>query len=205
VGGQFGTPNAPAGVSGGLGSLFSGSTLRTVAELAPLGALGYTLARGQPSLPPTAQAAVGGATAEQQFGASQLAAAQANQITPAQAAQIAQYKQNAQNQLYQLYAREGRDPTNDTDYLQGLQQIDQNAVAMQQQFIDAMIANGLNATNSADSTLISAANMQVASDTAFQNSIASAVQSFGLVTALNAATSAPRITVQGTTQPAQAA
>jgi hypothetical protein len=66
-----------------------------------------------------------------------------------------------------------------------LQQIDANALAIQQNFIDAMIKNGLAAQGAVDSTLQAAASLQVQQDQAFQSSLSSALQSFGLVTAIN--------------------
>lgn len=177
---------AGGGVSSGLSGLLSGSNLKTAALLAPVAGLGLTLARGQPSLPPAEQQAVQNATAEQQFGTQQLAMAQANQITPAQAQQIATWKQQQINALYQMYARMGRgDPYSDSDFLQGVQNINAQAITMQQQFIDAMITNGLNATGQANQTLTQAANLQVANDNAFQQALASSVSSFGLVAALS--------------------
>jgi hypothetical protein len=179
---------APGGVSAGASSLLSGSTLRNAALLAPIAGLGLTLARGQPSLPPAMQQALNNLGPAQTLANQQLSEGATGQLTPGQFAQIAQYKQNAKNQLYQLFARMGRDPNSDTDYLQGLQQIDQNAITMQQQFIDSAITNGLKAQGVVDSTLQSAANLQVQQDQAFQASLTSAVQSFGLVAALSSRT-----------------
>lgn len=186
AGAAGGTAAAPGSVGGTLSSILSNPGVKAASLLAPIGALGYTLAKGQPSLPPAAEQALAGVGPAQNLANTDLANAASGTITPAQAAQIAQYKQNATNQLYQFYASQGRNPNQDTDFLQGKAQIDANAVAQEQQFIDSMITQGLNAQGVVNGELNSAAQMQVASDQAYQQSIAAALQSFGLVAAISA-------------------
>lgn len=186
AGAAGGTASAPGSVGGTLSSILSNPGVKAASLLAPIGALGYTLAKGQPSLPPAAEQALAGVGPAENLANTDLANAASGTITPAQAAQIAQYQQNATNQLYQFYASQGRDPNQDTDFLQGKAQIEANAIAQQQQFIDSMVTQGLNAQGVVNGELNSAAQMQVASDQAYQQSIAAALQSFGLVAAISA-------------------
>ena len=181
----LGTAPAAGGLSDAASKLFSGSTLKTLAEVAPLAGLGLTLARGQPSLPPALQQELNDLGQTRQLAQQQLAEGSTGQLTAGQIGQINQYKSNAKNKLYQLYASSGRDPTGDTDYIQGLAQIDQNAINMGQTFIDAAIKNGLAAQGVVDSALQNAANVQVQQDQAFQTALTNSLQSFGLITALN--------------------
>jgi hypothetical protein len=181
---------APGGAtpSTGLSSLLSGTGLKTAATLAPLGLLGYDILKGQPSLPQAEQTAISNSAGAQSLANTDLSNAASNTITPAQAQEISTYQQNATNQLYQFYASQGRDPNQDTDFLQGVAQINANAIAMQQQFIDSMVSQGLSAEGAVNSTLQSAAQLQVQNDQAFQQSIGAALQSFGLVAAIGATT-----------------
>jgi hypothetical protein len=176
---------APA-PSTGLAALLSSSGLKTAATLAPLGLLGYEVAKGQPSLPQAEKNALSNIGGAENLASTDLTNAANNTITPAQAQQIATYEQNATNQLYQFYASQGRDPNQDTDFLQGVAQINANAIAMQQQFIDSMVTQGLSAEGAVNSTLQSAAQLQVQNDQEFQGSISAALQSFGLVAAISA-------------------
>ena len=107
------------------------------------------------------------------------------QITAPQTAEIETWKQQQKNQLYQMYAKNGLDPNKSSDYLQGVQQIEQQAIGMQQQFIDQLIKTGLGETGQATSALQSAAQMQLQEDKDFQQSLQSAIQSFGLVAGLS--------------------
>jgi hypothetical protein len=175
------------GISGTLSSILSSPITKTAEIAAPLGMLGYTLASGPAGLPPAMEQALSNLGPVQNLARTDLRNAAANKITPAQTAQIATYKQNATNQLYQFYASQGRNPLQDTDYIQGVEQINQNAIAMQQQFIDAMVTEGIQAQGAVSSELNAAANLQVANDNAFNQSISSALQSFGLVAALSTA------------------
>jgi hypothetical protein len=180
-----GAAPAAGGISGTLNSILASPTLKAAEVAAPLAGLGYTLVKGQPSLPPAAQRALDNVGPTQNFADTELSNAASNTISPAQQAQIDQYVQNAKNQLYQFYASQGRDPNQDTDFLQGMAQIEQNAIAMQQQFINTMITTGLQAQGQVSSELNSAAQMQMANDQQFQASITSALQSFGLVAAIS--------------------
>lgn len=174
-----------SGTSGGfdLGSL--GSTFKSIAPYAGIAGLGYNLIKGEAGLPPQGKELSSAATNLSQLGQQNLAMAANNQITPSQAAQIEQWKQRQRNALYQTYARNGRDPRGDTDYQQGLQQIDQQAVAMQQQFINQLVQTGLGEMGQATSALTNAANMQISQDNAFSTSITNAFNALGMASALS--------------------
>lgn len=216
--------NAPATPSAGTAapSLSSevGSVLNNpitkAAELAlPLGMIGYEAMRGPAPIPPQAQAAVNNATSQlaplqneatknvplyQQTAANDLNLANNFQISPAQAASIQTFVQNSQNQLLQQLANEGNvNPMQTSAWVQGNNQIQQQALAMQVQMVNQLIstafqsASAANAgvstassvTNALDSTLMQAAQLQIQNDTAFQQALASAMQSFGLMAALS--------------------
>jgi hypothetical protein len=173
------------GITGALSNVLS-SPWTKAAELAlPLGMIGYNVLKGPAPLPPAEQQALANANVVGGFGTQQLQLAQANQITPAQAAQIDIFTQNAKNQLYQKIVNEGQDPRTSSEYTLGLQAIDQQALAMRQQFINAMITNGISAVGAADTALQSAAQMTVANDNAFNNALQSSVQAFALMSVLS--------------------
>jgi hypothetical protein len=188
---------------GGLGSTIGAalnSPITKAAELGlPLGFLGYNLLKGPPQLPSTAQQALANVPGQtqnvpalNQTVQQDLSAANNFQLNPGQAASVAQFKSDQYNQLYQQLANEGNvDPTKTSQWLQGKNQIDQQALKMtsdliQQLFANAIAAEGsaVGATSAANQTLLQAANIQVQQDNAFQTSISEALKSFGLIAAL---------------------
>lgn len=171
-------PKAEQSVFGKAGDVLSSPALKYGLPLAGLGA---TLLRGEQGLPPQAKAAANIAGAEGAMATSFLQLGQQGQITPAQAAQIAIYKQNAINQLRQQFTNAGRNPSSDTSYIQGVQQIEQQAVAMQQQYIDSLIKNGLAAAGGATAALNQVAQMQIQEDRNFQAAIGDAMKAVGMV------------------------
>jgi len=123
------------------------------------------------------------------------------QISPAQAASIDQWKQGQMNQLYQQIANQGNtNPTSSSEFLQGKNQIDQQALAMQVQMVNQLISTAFqastaanagvstatNVTSSIDNLLMQTAQLQVQQDTSFNQAVGSAMQAFGLVAGLNA-------------------
>jgi hypothetical protein len=212
-------PTTAGAAGGGLTSTLSSalnSPYTKLAELGlPLGFLGYNLAKGPPPIAPQANLAVanaenqlaplqGKATANtdlfNQTAATDLNLANNFQISPAQAASISIYQQDSMNQLYQQIAKQGNtDPTKTSEFIQGKQQIDQQALAMQVQMVNQLISTafqasgaatsglsaGTNVTNALDQTLMQAAQLQVQQDSNFQNAVGSALQSFGLMAALS--------------------
>jgi hypothetical protein len=169
------------GITGALSNVLASPWTKAAELGAPLAFLGYNLLKGPAPLPPAEQQALQNAGMVGGFGTQQLQLAQANQITPAQSAQIDIFTQNAKNALYQKIVNEGQDPRTSSEYALGLQAIDQQALAMRQQFINAMITNGISAVGAADTALQAAANMQVANDNAFNNAVAGSLQSLALM------------------------
>jgi hypothetical protein len=181
--GAAGGKAGASGIGSTLGTVMSG--LKTAAPLAPLALLGSTLIKGEPALPPQAQQLSGLGSSLGATGQQNLTAAANQQITAPQMSEISTWKQQQLNQLYQLYASHGQDPHQSSDYLQGVEQINAQAISMQQQFIDQLVQTGLGETGQATSALTTAANMQIQQDTAFNQSIASAIQAFGLTAGLS--------------------
>lgn len=215
------------GIIGGLKS--AGSTLSSVAPLASLGLVGSTLLnkKSATALPPQAQAASGIGANLGQVGQANLQAGTAvagnlaasgqqnltraanQEITAPQQSQIDQWVQQQTNQLYQMYAKSGRDPNSDSDYLQQLQQIRQQAVSMKQQFIDqetqtgtnqvttslnSYMQSGLGATGQATGALQGAAQMQISQDQNFETALSNALRAFGLTAAMSSGKS-PNLSV----------
>lgn len=188
---QVGTVDAALGpqTSGGGGGFLKSATdfLGTPAGKLGVAALplAATLLRGEPSLPPQFKdlGAVTGplsATAR-----TQLAAANAGQLTPGAAATVAQYVQGATNQLYQNLANEGvTDPRSDSRWISGQQQIQQQASVMTEQFIQDEFKTAFAAAGGASNNLIAAAEAQIQEDQAFNQALSAAFTSFGLLSFL---------------------
>src|SRR5215469_249544 len=185
-----GAAPAGGGISGAIGSVLSSPVTQALELAAPLGFLGYNLMKGPAPLPPAMQQALNNSVPAQNLAKTFLQNAANNTLTPAQMAQIQVFRQNAVNQLYQSIANRGENPQTSTDYALGLQQIDLQVAALQQTFINAMVTNGLAALGNVDSTLQSAANMQVANDNAFNQAVGSSLQAFALTGALASRTRA---------------
>jgi hypothetical protein len=208
-------PAAGGGVTDALGNALN-SPYTKLAELGiPLGFLGYNLAKGPAPIAPQANLAV--QNAENQLAPlqgkasanvdlyNQTAAADLNmannfQISPAQAAAIKTDSDNAKNQLYQQLANEGNtDPTKTSAWVEGVNQINQQALTAQVQMVNQLISTAFQAagaatsgvgassavTSALDNTLMQAAQLQSQQDQAFQQASSSALQSFGLLAALS--------------------
>ena len=154
----------------------------TTAKLALGGAaLGTSLARGQQKLP-------GSATALENEGNSLNATAQnligqanSGQLTAGQIAQIQAQRQQSLAQIYQQLASQGvADPTKDTRYIMAAQQIESNAQAQTQKFLDATLQDGLAAAGQASQALAGAAQLELARDAEFQKSLNAALSALGL-------------------------
>ena len=210
-------PTAPTAADPGiLGKAASFASNPLVQMALPAGLLGYNLLKGPAPIPPQANEAVANAKANlaplqgaatqnvplyNQTAATDLNLAQNFQISPAQAASIATWKQDQLNALYQQIANQGNaNPTQTSEYIQGKNQIDQQALAQQVQMVNQLVSTAMasaSAANAAvstsanvsaafDSTLMQAAQLQIQQDTNFQNAVGSALQAFGLVAGLNA-------------------
>lgn len=118
----------------------------------------------------------------QNTATSQLAGANAGTLAPGQAASVAQFRQQAENALFQQLANEGvADPRSDSRYVAGMQQIEQQAQVMTQQFINQEFQTGFAAAGQAAGTLGQAASAEVGQDKSFQDALSSALQAFGQV------------------------
>lgn len=165
----------------------------------PLAFLGYNIAKGPPPLPSAATAAATNAVnlgtanvpAFNAAAAQDLSLAQNFQISPSQTAQLDTWKQNQLNQLYQQIASQGNaNPTATSEWTDGVNQINQQYLAQQTQMINQLVQTAFQAqgastaaTSATDATLMQAAQLQIAQDTAYQQAISSALQSFGMVAA----------------------
>jgi hypothetical protein len=188
-------PLSPS-VAGSAGGAAAGgaSSLSKLAPLVPLGNLAYQAISGPGKLPSSATALEAGGAATAPLLAtenSQLNEGNTGQLTPSQQANITQYTQNAQNQLIQQLASSGvTDFKNDSRYISGMQQIQQQALAQQQQYIQDAITAGVSAGGAAAVNISQVANEQIAQDQEFQQALSSAFNSFGSVLG-----SKPNITV----------
>ena len=199
-------PAAPAGGSqpGLLGGLFGktgtafDTALTGLEKVAPLALVGSMLMQGKGgtsganTTPDTSQLGLLQANATgnnpQLMGAASNAVNSFNTgtISAPQQAQIDNFVQNATNQLRQQYLSAGRDPTNDTDYVQGVQQIQLQALAMEQQFLNSNLAAGLSeqgaantATATAGSLVTNAAQIALQQDANYQAALANAMKGVG--------------------------
>jgi hypothetical protein len=198
---------------GSLGKLASNPLLQLAV---PGGMLAYDLLKGPAPIPSAATAATQNAISQlgplqgkaqqnvdlyNQTAATDLNLANNFQISPAQAASIDQWKQDQMNQLYQQIANQGNtNPTSSSEFLQGKNQIDQQALAMQTQMVNQLISTAFqastaanagvstatNVTSAIDSLLMQTAQLQVQNDASFNQAVGSAMQAFGLVAGLNA-------------------
>lgn len=148
----------------------------------PAGELVNTLISGPQKLPSNAQPLEAGGAVEgplQQTEQQSLNAYNSQTLTPGQQAQVDQYVQGAQNALYQQLAGSGvTNPNQDSRFIQGMQQIQQQAQAMKQQLLGTDLSAGEGAGGQAAQDLGLTAEMQNKQDEDYQNSIAAAISSF---------------------------
>lgn len=206
--------NSGSSLSSTLSSVLNNPALK-LGELAlPAGMLAYNLIKGPAPIPPQANQAITnagnfapGAVAQAEQNVPLFNATAANdlnlannfQISPAQAASLNQWKQDQYNQLIQQIANQGNtNPMSSSEWIQGKNQIDQQALAQQTQMINQLISTAFQASSAANagvstagnieqqynSLLMSAAQLQVQQDQNFQNAVGAALQSFGLIAGL---------------------
>lgn len=149
----------------------------------PIGALAYDAIKGPSGLPESSGALQpGGAATAPLLSLEQSAADQATtgKLTQPQQAQIQQYIEGAQNQLLQQLASSGStDPSHDSRYIAGMQQIQQQAMALQQQFIQQAIQTAVSAGGAASNNIATVANQQITNDKDFSDSLAAAFAGLG--------------------------
>lgn len=163
------------------------STLGTIANAAkyaiPLGGLAYQAIRGpaQPSAEDRALQVGGAATAPLlATETNSLNAYNSGQLTQPQQANVLKYVQNQQNALIQQLASQGvRNVKNDSRYISGMETIQQNALALQQQYLTASLNAGLSAAGQASGNLTNVANQQLKDDNDYQGALSRAFGSLG--------------------------
>jgi len=158
-----------------------GNTLEKAAL--PLAGAAYSAIKGPAALPADARnLQAGGAATAPLLALENQGANEAitGQLTQPQQAQVLQYVQNAQNALFQQLASAGvTNPTQDSRYIAGMQKIEQDAMALQQQFITQAIQQATSAGGAASSNIASVANEQIQQDTEYQNALSAAFAALG--------------------------
>lgn len=174
-----GSAPASGGATGGIKDwLPSKSDVGSFAMKAalPLGSMAYDAIKGPAKLPSESSALGPNGAATAPLLAMETSAANeaaTGQLTQPQQAQVLQYVQQQQNQLIQQLANAGvQNPQSDSRYIQGMQQIQQNAIAIQQQFIQQAISEATSAGGAASNNIATVANQQIALDKDFQDSLA---------------------------------
>lgn len=177
-------PTTPAAGGAGGGILGTGISGKSLAGAAlPLGYAAYNAIKGSAPLPSEDQplelsGAVTGPLATTE--ANSLNAYNSGTLTAPQQAQVLQYVQGQQNALIQQLASEGvTDFKNDSRYIQGMSTIQQNATAMQEQFLQASLTAGLSAAGGAAQNLSQVAQQQLSDDASFQTSLQNAFGAIG--------------------------
>lgn len=175
--------DAIGGKAGGVlnGLIPSASTLEKAAL--PAGMLAYNAIKGPPPLTAEGKAlGVGGAATQPLLDTEkqQLGIANSGQISAPQQQQITNFVNEQQNELIQQLASQGvTNMAGDSRFIQGMQQIREKAIALQQQFIAQALQAGTAAAGAAAGNLNSAAQQSLQNDTNFQSALSSAVGSLG--------------------------
>lgn len=162
---------------------------KNLPSLLGAGFTGLQALQGPPPLPSSAKPLLANGEVTAPLIANEnlnLNAANTGQVTPGNQASISQYTQNARNQLLQQLASSGvTNPQQDTRYVQGMQQIQQQAQIMTQQAIQQEFTQAMSSAGAASTNLTNAANMQTQSDNAFTTALSSATASIGGMAALS--------------------
>jgi hypothetical protein len=109
-----------------------------------------------------------------------ISLAQSNTLTPSQQANINEYIQNSTNQLYQQLASEGvTNPNQDSRYLAGLQNIQQQAQTMIQSYVNQTFSEAMSEAGQAANDLSTAANAQTSADNAYTQSLSQSIAAIG--------------------------
>lgn len=164
-------------------SLLQTAEKTAVQSALPLGGLAYEAIKGPAKLPSSAQALeAGGAATAPLLALENQGATEAStgQLTAPQQANVLQYVQQSKDALLQQLASEGvTNPTKDSRYIQGLQQIQQQALALQQQYITGAISEATAAGGAASQNIAQASQEQIQNDTAFQDALGEAFGALG--------------------------
>lgn len=178
-----GSAVAPAAATPSTGGLLNTIESSAAKSAIPLAGLAYEAIKGPASLPSasTSLAPSGAATAPllalENQGAQE---ALTGKLTPTQEANVEQYVQKQQNELIQQLASQGVvDPTKDSRYIEGMRTIQENALALQQQYITAAINEATSAGGGASANIANVANQQIQLDKDYQDALAAAFGALG--------------------------
>ncbi len=149
----------------------------------PLGGLAYEATKGSGKLPPESAALQPSGQVTAPLIAAENAGANAyssGTLTAPQRASIDQWIQGQQNMLLQQLASEGStDPTHDTRYIQGIEDIQQKAVAQAQEMLQQDLDNAFKAAGLAGQNLSAVAREQLSQDTSFNDALSQALAALG--------------------------
>lgn len=165
---------------GGGGDFVSGILDQFKKNALSLGMMGLSLAgvgSQQGKTPPAVGKLEANSNVSSDLARQYLAAAQSGQLTGPQQASLDQYKQQAKNQIRQYFSSIGQ--FDSTSRIQAEAQIDQTAVAMQQQLVQQTLANGLSLMNASNTPLAQVAQYQMGQDQALVNAMGSFAQGIG--------------------------
>ncbi len=158
-----------------------GSTL--LKSAVPLAALGYEASQGAPPLPAATQPLQQSGAVTAPLIQTETQAANAyntGTLTPSQQADIDIWVQGRENELIQQLASSGvTNPASDSRYIQGMQQIQQQALAQKQAMLQQDITNAFSAAGAAGQNLGTVANAQVQNDASYQQALAAAMAALG--------------------------
>lgn len=184
------TPSAPgaAGMAGaaaaGVGAAGQKSFVDSILDqlkknLIPLGlgAAGLMASKGNQSELPNRDLlnSLGRGTAETAQRLMQQA--QSGQLSGPQQAAVDQATQNAKNQINQYFSSIGQ--ANSTSHMQALKQVDDQALAMRQQYLDTALQQGLQAAGVAQGPLQTIAQYQIGQDRQLQDAFANFASGLG--------------------------
>lgn len=183
-----GAASAPAGAaaasaptSGGFMSSLEGAAGRAAL---PLGALAYSALQGPSSLPSQAQPLTANGAVTQPLIDTETAGLNnynKGTLSQPQQAQVLQFVQGSQNQLIQQLVNSGvTNFKNDSRYVQGMQDIQNQSIAMQNQMLQQTFDNAFHAAGAAGTNLGAVANQQVQQDKDFQDAMAAAFAGVGM-------------------------
>lgn len=144
----------------------------------PLAALGTQLL-GRPKIPEMG-ALSGRAAAMEKAGQEDIASARAGNLTPAQQAGIDKFKSDQMSSVKQYMANSGQG-MDSTSFLQLKANVDQQALAMSQGFLDQLMSQGLNELGLADSAESQLINLRLQREQETQSAINNFVFTMGLM------------------------
>jgi hypothetical protein len=144
----------------------------------PLAALGTQLL-GRPKIPEMG-ALSGRAAAMEKAGQEDIASARAGNLTPAQQAGIDKFKSDQMSAVKQYMANSGQG-MDSTSFLQLKANVDQQALAMSQGFLDQLMSQGLNELGLADSAEAQLINIRLQREQETSAAFGNFMMTFGLL------------------------